>query len=136
MDNLLQRMSDYADNLEQLAAERTKAYLEEKQKNASTFSDGHTHTDRQTNGLTEDLEIPGVKERDLGLVVGCWSRNRKRLVQFQLRPQNFPEQKINLTLAPLQPGLLVGRHRALCARPHNDDVPSETLGRPITNNNK
>ncbi|XP_052230204.1 atrial natriuretic peptide receptor 1-like isoform X2 [Dreissena polymorpha] len=32
MDNLLQRMSDYADNLEQLAAERTKAYLEEKQK--------------------------------------------------------------------------------------------------------
>ena len=32
MDNLLQRMSNYADNLEQLAAERTKAYLEEKQK--------------------------------------------------------------------------------------------------------
>ncbi|KAL4234394.1 hypothetical protein ACF0H5_006041 [Mactra antiquata] len=32
MDNLLQRMSDYADNLEQLAAERTKAYLDEKQK--------------------------------------------------------------------------------------------------------
>lgn len=32
MDNLLQRMSNYADNLETLAAERTKAYLEEKQK--------------------------------------------------------------------------------------------------------
>lgn len=32
MDNLLQRMSNYADNLEQLAAERTKAYLDEKQK--------------------------------------------------------------------------------------------------------
>ncbi|XP_052233271.1 atrial natriuretic peptide receptor 1-like [Dreissena polymorpha] len=32
MDNLLQRMSNYADNLEQLASERTKAYLEEKQK--------------------------------------------------------------------------------------------------------
>jgi len=32
MDNLLQRMSDYADNLEQLAAERTKAYLVEKEK--------------------------------------------------------------------------------------------------------
>ncbi|XP_053400081.1 atrial natriuretic peptide receptor 1-like isoform X2 [Mercenaria mercenaria] len=32
MDNLLKRMSDYADNLEHLAAERTKAYLEEKQK--------------------------------------------------------------------------------------------------------
>ncbi|KAL4224613.1 Nitrogen permease regulator 2 [Mactra antiquata] len=32
MDSLLQRMSNYADNLEQLAAERTKAYLEEKQK--------------------------------------------------------------------------------------------------------
>jgi len=32
MDNLLQRMANYADNLEQLAAERTKAYLEEKQK--------------------------------------------------------------------------------------------------------
>ncbi|XP_053402705.1 atrial natriuretic peptide receptor 1-like [Mercenaria mercenaria] len=32
MDNLLQRMSNYADNLEALAAERTKAYLEEKQK--------------------------------------------------------------------------------------------------------
>ena len=32
MDNLMDRMSDYADNLEQLAAERTKAYLEEKQK--------------------------------------------------------------------------------------------------------
>ncbi|XP_060570066.1 atrial natriuretic peptide receptor 1-like [Ruditapes philippinarum] len=32
MDNLLQRMSNYADNLEALAAERTKAYLDEKQK--------------------------------------------------------------------------------------------------------
>lgn len=32
MDNLLQRMSQYADNLEALAAERTKKYLEEKQK--------------------------------------------------------------------------------------------------------
>lgn len=32
IDNLLQRMSNYADNLETLAAERTKSYLEEKQK--------------------------------------------------------------------------------------------------------
>ncbi|XP_052233141.1 atrial natriuretic peptide receptor 1-like [Dreissena polymorpha] len=32
MDNLLQRMSNYADNLEQLASERTKAFLEEKHK--------------------------------------------------------------------------------------------------------
>ncbi|XP_052818153.1 atrial natriuretic peptide receptor 1-like [Mya arenaria] len=32
MDNLLQRMSDYADNLEQLAADRTQAYLAEKDK--------------------------------------------------------------------------------------------------------
>ena len=32
MDNLLQRMSQYADNLEALAAERTAQYLEEKQK--------------------------------------------------------------------------------------------------------
>ena len=32
MDNLLQRMEQYADNLEALAAERTKKYLEEKQK--------------------------------------------------------------------------------------------------------